>query len=433
MPQSFRAAARRAQSFWSDRKGGVAVMTAVALTGLLGTAGLGTEATMWYVAKRNMQGAADAAAYTAATAELAGQNSTSFTAAAKAVAKQYGFTAGAQNVTIAVNNPPSTGGYTTNGQAIEVIVTQPQTMLFSQFFLASAPSISARAVALPGSGTAGCVMALNSGNVVGVSDSGSGTLSLPNCSLLVNSSSTSAVSMSGSTQINAESASIVGNVTTSGTARLSTTDGTSTGASVATDPYASMPVPSFSSCNSGAVSVLGTKTIGPSTSGGTYVICGTVSLSGASAHLTLQPGIYIIDGGNLNLSGGATLTATGGVTIVLTGSGSTYGSVNESGTSTINIAAPSTGPTAGVAIYQDRNAPSTGSNSFSGSSSQNIVGAMYFPNQKVTYSGSTSGGGSTCTQLIASTLAFSGSTTFNSNCSGTGVLGMGGGSTKLVE
>ncbi len=137
------------------------------------------------------------------------------------------------------------------------------------------------------------------------------------------------------------------------------------------------------------------------------------------------------------MSGGATLNATGGVTIVLTGaSSSSIGSVQESGTSTINITAPTTGPTAGMAIYQDRNAPSTAGSSFSGSTTQSITGAMYFPSASVSYSGSTgtSGtGASQCTQLIGYTLTFSGSTTFNANCSGVGVLGMGGGSTKLVE
>ncbi len=70
-----------------DRKGAVAVLTALTLTSLLGFAGLGTDATLWYVAKRNMQGAVDVAAYSAATAEVSGANSTGFTAAAKAVAR----------------------------------------------------------------------------------------------------------------------------------------------------------------------------------------------------------------------------------------------------------------------------------------------------------------------------------------------------------
>ncbi len=426
-------------SLWRDRKGSVAVLTAVALTGLLGAAGLGTEATLWYVAKRDMQAAADAAAFSAATSEGAGQNSTAFDHAGNAVTSKYGFANGSNGVVVAINNPPLSGNYTTNGQAIEVVVTQTQTMLFSRLFMSSAPTISARAVGLPSSGAAGCVMALDKGSVTDVSDSGTSTLNLNDCSLLINSSSSDALNLSGSVQINAESASIVGNWEKSGSAKLTTTNGVTTGATAAVDPYLSVPIPSYSktTCNANHPSVVGTATIGPSTSGGTYVICNGLSLSGATANLTLQPGTYIINGGILTLSGGATLNATGGVTIVLTGaSSSSIGSVQESGTSNINITAPTTGPTAGMAIYQDRSAPSTAGSSFSGSTTQSITGAMYFPSASVSYSGSTGSSGtgaSQCTQLIGFTLTFSGSTTFNANCSGVGVLGMGGGSTKLVE
>lgn len=436
---------RHKASFWRDRKGGVAVLTAVALTGLLGAAGLGTEATLWYVAKRDMQAAADAAAFSAATSEGAGQNSTAFGHAGNAVTSKYGFTNGSNGVVVAINNPPLSGGYTSNGQAVEVVISQTQTMLFSKLFMSSAPVISSRAVGLPGSGPGGCVMALDTGNVTDVSDSGSSTLNLNNCSLLINSSSSNALTLSGSVQINAESASIVGNWSKSGSAKLTTTNGITTGATAAADPYKNVPIPSYSktTCNANHPSVLGTATIGPSTSGGTYVICNGLSLSGSSAHLTLQPGTYIINGGSLSMSGGATLYAAAscggsdGVTIVLTGASSAnIGSVQESGTSTIDITAPTTGPTAGMAIYQDRSAPSTAGSSFSGSTTQSITGAMYFPSASVSYSGSTgtSGtGASQCTQLIGYTLTFSGSTTFNDNCSGTGVLGMGGGTTRLVE
>ncbi len=438
MAQKPRHRARGLARLWSDRRGGVAVMTAVAMTGLLGAAGIGTEATLWYVAKRDMQAAADAAAFSAATSEGAGGSSTAFTGAAKAVAGRYGFAGGSNGVAIAVNNPPTQGNYTSNGQAVEVIISQTQTMLFSRLFMSSAPTISSRAVGLPGStSSAGCVMALDKGSVTDVSDSGTSTLDLNDCSLLINSSSSDALSLSGSVAINAQSASIVGNWEKSGTATLTTTDGVTTGASPAADPYASVPIPSYSTstCNANRATVVGTATVGPSTAGGTYVFCNGLSLSGSSANLTLQPGTYIINGGNLSLSGGATLTATGGVTIVLTSSaGTNYGSVQESGTSTIDIVAPSTGPTAGMAIYQDRNAPSTASNSFSGSSSQSITGALYFPSAGVTYSGSSTTSSAQCTQLIGYTLSFSGSMAFNANCSGTGVKGMGSASaTKLVE
>src|SRR5437764_14063720 len=48
-----------------NRSGATAVAIALALTAVLGFAGLGTEAASWYYTKRNMQSAADAAAATA--------------------------------------------------------------------------------------------------------------------------------------------------------------------------------------------------------------------------------------------------------------------------------------------------------------------------------------------------------------------------------
>ena len=139
----------------SDRRGGVAVMTAVSLTSLLGFAGLGTEATMWYVTKRNMQGAVDAAAFTAATALAAGQGSSGFTSAAKAVTKQYGLIDGTNNVAVTVHNPPSTGSFTATASAVEVSISQPQSMMFAGLFLTSSPSIVARAVARQSGGGGG--------------------------------------------------------------------------------------------------------------------------------------------------------------------------------------------------------------------------------------------------------------------------------------
>ena len=48
---------------------------------------------------------------------------------------QYGFTSATNGTVVEVNNPPRSGNYTTNSSAIEVIVTQPQPLLFAQLFL----------------------------------------------------------------------------------------------------------------------------------------------------------------------------------------------------------------------------------------------------------------------------------------------------------
>src|SRR2546423_9268609 len=53
-----------------DRRGAAAIMLAVAMSGIVGFAGLGTEVAAWYFTTRAMQGAASSAAASAA-AELA--------------------------------------------------------------------------------------------------------------------------------------------------------------------------------------------------------------------------------------------------------------------------------------------------------------------------------------------------------------------------
>jgi Flp pilus assembly protein TadG len=422
----------------SDRKGNVAVITAMSLTSLLGFAGLGTEATLWYVTKRNMQGAADTAAFTAATALAAGQNAAGYQSAGKAIALQYGFDAscGANgSYSICVTSPPTSGAFTTNASAVEVVIQQPQTMMFANLFLSSSPTILARAVAAATgpSGPSSCVIALDRGNVTDVMDSGTGTLNMPDCGLQVNSTSSSALSISGTASINAKSATIVGNYSVSGHPTINITNGITTGGAAMADPYANVNIPSYTGCNSTATHVTTAKTLTPV--GGVYVLCNGLSVSG-QGNLTLQPGVYVINGGSFSVSGGATVTGDG-VTIIMTNSTTptSTGSVSISGGSKVTISAPTTGATAGLAFFQDRGASNAGTNSFSGGATQSITGAIYFPNQAVSFSGNTGNTPAQCTQLIGYTLTFSGTSTFNASCSGLGLKGMGGtgGAIALVE
>ena len=419
--------------FIADCRGVTSILTALSLTGMLGCAGLATEVGLWYVKKCSMQSAADSAAFSAAIALAAGENNSLFQTEAQSVAGTYGFVNGSDGTTVTVNNPPASGPNTSQSSAIEVIISQPQILAIAQLFLSIGPTIQARAVAVAGTGGNGCVLALDTANVTDDGVSGGAKLNLNNCNLYINSSSTQALQMSGGASINAVSAFITGNVSTSGGASLNTSKGTFTGVAPIGDPYAGVSIPSYSGCNqtnytlsSGASATLSAG------SSGIYVFCNGLDLSGG-ASLTLNPGIYVIDSGSFNLSGGATFNAPGGVTIVLTSSTGSYATANFSGGSNVNITAPTSGPTAGLAFFQDRNAPSSGTDSFSGGATQNITGAIYFPHQAVSYSGGTATGGSACTQLIAYTMTFSGGTTFNNDCVGVGTALIGGGNSKIVE
>lgn len=422
---------RTAPAFATDCSGAVAVPAAIALLVILGFAGLGSEAASWYVAKRSMQGAADTAASSAAYARAANQSGAGYISEATSVAGSYGYVDGSGGVTVTVNSPPASGSHAGDNTAVEVIITRPPPLAFAALFLNGPPTIKARAVASPGA--TGCVLALDHGNVTDVTDNGNTVLNLNHCNIYVNATASDALTLTGQATINANAAYISGNYSTSGQAMLNTSQGIHTGTPAANDPYVDVQIPSYAGCNQSNYSLSGGKsqTFSPGTSG-VMVFCNGLSLTGGSS-LTLQSGVYVIDQGSLSISGNSSLSGTG-VTIILTSSsGSNYATASISGGSTVNITAPNSGSLAALAVFQDRNAPSSGTDSFSGGTTQNVTGAIYFPNQNVKFSGGTSTGGATCTQLIAFTITFNGNAAFNNNCAGTGARGIGNSVVQLVE
>ena len=424
----------------ADRSGAAAVMLALSLSSVLGMAGLGTEVAAWYMTKQTMQGAADAAAYTAMTALGKGASVAQLTTEARSVTGNYNFIDQTAGVTVTVNSSPASGSQAGKSTAVEVIVSQLQTPMVSGVLGLGGQTISARSVAAAVTAGSGCVVALDKGDVVDVTDSGSTILNLSGCSLYINSNDSAALTMTGGATIDAGAAYISGGVTTAGGAALDTTKGTYTGTPPINDPYAFVNVPTFSACAVSGPTCQNNYSNNSSTpvtinaTGTTpYVFSNGLSLGG-HASLTLGPGVYIIDRGSFSMAGNSTLTATGGTTIILTSStGSGYATASIAGGASLSITAPTSGATAGLAFFQDRNAPTSGTNSLTGGDTQSIVGAIYFPSQKVTYAGGASSGGATCTQLIAYTLKFSGNSTFNSNCGSAGTATIGSTSNQLVE
>lgn len=401
-------------SFYRNQLGGILVISALMLPVLVGAIGLGTDVGVWFFTHQKMQGAADTAAVSAAIASDP-------TTEAKAVAASYGFIADSRGVAITVNVPPKSGNYTTTSGATEVVISQPQTPSFTAIFLKSPVIITARAVA-KATGE-GCVLALNRTASAAVSAQGSSPVNLVNCSLYDNSSNSAALTVGGSAQISALSVSVVGGET--GSSNITTTQGNYTGRSPAADPYAGTNFEEFSGCDRKNFSAKNVTTISPG------VYCNGMKLN-AGAAVTMNPGVYYIDGGCLCIAGGATLSGDG-VTIVFTSStGSNYATATINGGATVNLTAPKTGPTAGIVFFQDRNAPAGLAFKLNGGSTQNFGGALYLSKADVTFAGGAGTTVSGCTQLIGDTISFSGASDFALNCDGSGIKPLGSAAT-LIE
>ena len=415
-----------------DRRGSVAAVVGLSAPLLIGFLGFAIDMAMWEGSKVGAQAAADQAALAAGIAISKASNATT---EARAVTASFGYVHGVKGVQVTVHQPPTSGTFSTNAQAVEVKITKPEGPYFSAAYRPAAPIVRARSVSAPIGAAAGggmCVMALERTNT-GLSTNGSTVLDSNTCNIYVNSTNVRAVNMIGTSgRIKGYDIFIGGGIRATGNAAVTPSHSLQTYYSPPTaDPYAARVIPAFSGCNHTGLSINSSQTF--SASGSTpYVFCNGLSI-GSSTTVTFNPGVYVVDRGNFSVSGTATINAPGGVTIILSSStGSGIGSFSVTGSPTFNIKARPTGPTAGIALWIDKRA--TSNFSVSGGSLWNITGAYYMPNAALSWNGS---GSSPCTQLVAKTISISGSGVLKHDCAGVGVSdppGSGGATmSRLVE
>jgi Flp pilus assembly protein TadG len=409
--------------FRRSRRGSVAIMIALALPVIIGMVALGTEIAFLLFKQRQMQLVADAAALGGATALQSGHPA--FGTEARGISGFLGFVdGGAAGATVTVNNPPLTGPQVSNDGAVEVIISQPQTLSMVSLFRSGLFSVGARAVATAGAGSV-CILQLGSGST-GFSMSNGAVANLTGCGLAVDSTNQAALSLSGGAVLNAQSVSVAGSASINNGAAINPSGVLKTSQPAVSDPYASTAMPSYSGCGGGNGKSygFGNWTLNPG------VYCNGVSFSNA-ANVTMNPGVYFIDRGNFNVGGGAQLTGTG-VTIVLTSStGSNYANLTIGNGATVTLSAPTSGATAGILFFGDRNAPQGNTSSVGGGVTPTLTGALYFPSQTMIFQNGASNP-SGCTQLIAGTIQLTGGSKFQNNCP-TGVSAIGGSNSALVE
>jgi Flp pilus assembly protein TadG len=406
--------------FSRDQRGSIGIIVGISLTILLAFGGLGVDAALWMRAKSGAQAAADAGASSAAAAAFAGNPAARNTAEANAAAAANGFHNGMNGVTITVNNPPASGPHAGNAFAYEVIVAAPQTLyLASALPGLTAPTVRARAVAVVNLAAPApnptCILGLSPlASNIDVTFNGSTSVTANGCDVDADSPSSSSINTNGGGTVHAANIRTVGgvsggNIFVSG--QIYTHQGT------IPDPYAGRTIPS-NGASSSANNWSGT--IHNPT--GVMTINGSVDVKG---NTTLDPGIYIINNGGLNSSAGYVVDGTAGVTIILTspspssdnGTFSITGGAHGSGA--FNITAPTTGPTAGIALWADGHLPNK-EDKFTGGTMNGITGAVYLPSHDVKFAGNSNTAG-TCMQLIAYNIIFTGTSNFNRTCTGSGM------------
>ena len=396
-----------------NRRGAASLVFTVGAITVIGLAGLATEGGTWYLEKRHGQNTADAAAIAGVMALAAGGNSSAAQTSGTRVATLNGYTTG-----VTINNPPASGTYAGNANAVEAIVSASPTRLFSALFSSTAMTISERAVALlDNNGGNACALSLSGG----LSFNGNTTISAPGCVIASNNKdATSSISCGNSSSVN------VGGLVASG--GINSCSGTQSAFQPPTpDPFTAaqgvtLP-PAGATCHTGNFPGSGTVTGWDWVGSGHQLVCSDITVNGG-ATVDLAPGTYVLENASLTVTSGSlicsTCTSANGVTIILTATAlNKFGSISINGNTTVTLHAPpvsdfSSPAFDGVLFYMDKANTNTNGNPvvINGGANITLVGGMYFPSVPVKYSGNTSGQ-STCTELVGLSLTFTG----NSNLS----------------
>jgi hypothetical protein len=316
---------------------------------------------------------------------------------------------------------PADSGVKTNQVAVTLAIQQR--LPFSSLFMSAPPTIIANATAanIPAGGDA-CVQALeSSASATGITNSGSATITMPDCVMYSNSPSSNSASAGGASYVTAKSIAAVGGISQSNNWHVQQYIPYSP---ALPDPFAGVtPDPNDMHCTSSALTY---NTNFSSLPAGTNCFSSLSVGSNKTLNVPANFGPIYINGGGANLQG--TINCTG-CTIVLTNQdtspGATIGSLSSNAQASNNITAPTTGTFKGIAVYQDRRATGN-TDKINGGSSSVITGALYFPKDVLWINGSGSAT-SLCAMFVAKDIVFTGNSGISlkgltdSTCAGSGL------------
>ena len=382
--------------FAADERGNVLITAGLAFPVLLAVAGAALSYSMGNANKSKLQGALDAAVLTGAAA--GGSASDQQNAALQLFNQNIGGLA-ASTMEGTISSTFTSDGVIVSGQATGNMKNLFGGVVGSRTIAVSV-SAAAKKVQIPI-----CVLGLNNLDNGSFDINGQPQFNA-SCGVQANTTNASGMSQEGNAHVHAAKFAVSGGHKTTNYSPVPTD-----GAAKVPDPYASLPFPFADDCTSGSTKggdIKDDTTLSP----GTY--CGGLHIF-ATAHVTLQPGIYVMSGGPFWTDGGATVTGDQ-VMIAFTGKGST---LEVWGNSSVNLTSPTSGTYKNMQFLQDASGSDTKGlwASVGGGSSATAKlqfdGTAYFPTQNFwVYGSSVTNANSPGVAVVADKIWTQGNATF---------------------
>lgn len=419
------------KKLWRDRRGNALVIAGAALPVLVGAAGLATDTIQWTLWKRELQRAADSAAFAGVYALANGDT------APTAVTNDLSVN-NRTNISLRSGYPQiAYPDYPDYENEVQVTLSIQKKLGFSSLFLTNAPIITTSGTAALISQGSFCLIALKRSGGPAITIGGSSSANM-GCGAISNANNNPSVATNGSTY--SFTAPVVAGVGTLPSAITGVTD-LQPHHIAQKDPFAgkySTDIPAGMNCQNFQQNGYNVGT-GQSAVKHLRPGCYTGFAPNGSDTYYMDPGVYYLNNTSFTLNGNDTLIGTG-VTIILTGT--TPGSIQTNGTATIKLIAPipddpattsvneqtcGTFTEGGVSVnscnynnmlfIQSPNAATDNNNTINGTSGSFYDGAMYFPKGDISFTG-TSGAMTKCAMVVGYVVNFSGNTNLQNDTNG---------------
>ena len=411
----FKSIIRTLRALRSQISGNATLLVAIGMPALVGAAGLAVDVTQWYAWKRELQLATDQAAIAGAWART--ESATANTYITRAT---QDYNANLDLVEDFDSIPTVQLANYANGIANSVTVraTATKALPFSSIITGNTATISAYSQAkfAAGADYSACLIA-TADTGTGLSIGGNATVRA-RCGLAALSCSNDAITISSNATVITDSIATCGTVDAPSSLDSVITE--NLGAGVLTDAYAGLSPPTNNTartyvCTGSGQNRRATPLAGTYT-GGLRVACKT----------TLGRGIYVINGGELDLSANYIVTGTNvmfvlknGATLKLGGSGNgntvTLTPMQAADFTALGYSATQANKYANMLIFESRTNTPSGNHIINGNSTSLFQGTIYLPRGTAQING-TARLDSTCLQISAYRIVILGTATLDTRC-----------------